>query len=68
MVDYLAKSQLDVALKGQTTEIVDVLQSFIHQVYHRFNNIEKDISDIRSSLGRLTNTIDGFLKRYDKHI
>ena len=65
MSNYVTDKQLTAALSAQTEEIVDVLQSFMHQVDERFNKVEKDISDIKVSIDRLTNTIDGFLKRLD---
>lgn len=66
MSNYVTDKQLTAALSAQTEEIVDVLQSFMHQVDERFNKVEKDISDIKLSIDRLTNTIDGFVKRLDE--
>lgn len=70
MSDYVTNDDLnkalDKALKKQTEEISEVLQVFMHQVDERFNKVEKDISDIKVSLDKLTNTIDGFLKRLDE--
>ncbi len=66
MNSYITNKELTVALSAQTEEIIGVLQTYMHQVDNRFNKIEKDISDIKSSIDRLTNTIDGFVKRLDE--
>lgn len=69
MSDYVTQKQLektlDKALARQTVEIMRVMQTFMHQVDERFNKVEKDIVDIKASIDRLTNTIDGVLKRLD---
>ena len=61
MINYVTDKQLTAALGTQTEEVVDVLQSFMHQVDERFNKVEKGISDIKVSIDRLTNTLDGLL-------
>ena len=66
MSKYITPEDLNTALGKQTEEIIDVLQTYMHRVDDRFNKIEKDISDIKSSIDRLTNTIDGFVKRLDE--
>jgi len=65
MSKYITPEDLNTALGKQTEEIIDVLQTYMHRVDDRFNKIEKDISDIKKSIDRLTNTIDGFVKRLD---
>lgn len=67
MSDYVTQKQLDAALAKQTSEIVDVLHTFMDQVDQRFNKIEQDISDLKTSHDRLLNTIDGFIGRIDKY-
>ena len=69
MSDYVTQKQLEdtlgKALAQQTDEILGVMQNFMQQVDERFNRVEKDIQDIKDSLDRLTNTVDGFVKRLD---
>lgn len=49
---------LDKAIQQQTDELIGVIQNFMQQVDERFNKLER-------SLDRLTNTIDGFVKRLE---
>lgn len=67
MSDHVTQKQLDKALAKQTTEIIDVLQTFMEQVDKRFNKVEQDIADLKKSHDRLLNTIDGFIDRIDKY-
>lgn len=60
-----AFDDLDNKIDKRFDDLTDILQSFMHQVDDRFNKVEKDIADIKSSIDRLTNTINGFLKRLD---
>ena len=57
---------LDSKIDKRFDDLTDIMQTFMHQVDERFNKVEKDISDIKISIDRLTNTIDGFLKRLDE--
>lgn len=68
MSNYATKkdlNELNSKLDKRFDDILEVMQTFMHQVDERFNKVEKDISDIKVSIDRLTNTIDGFLKRLD---
>lgn len=58
-------TDLQVNLDKKFEDVMGVLHTFMAQVDQRFNKVETDISDIRISLDRLTNTLDGFLKRLD---
>ncbi|MDZ7786277.1 MAG: hypothetical protein U5L95_04115 [Candidatus Saccharibacteria bacterium] len=40
------QKQLDTALRSQTDEITDLLQTFMQQTDTRFNNIEAQISQL----------------------
>ncbi len=66
MSDYVTKTELKAALREQTDEIMSVVQMFMHQVDERFTRLENDNIDIKRSLDRLSNTIDGFVKRLDE--
>jgi tetrahydromethanopterin S-methyltransferase subunit B len=66
MSNYVTDKQLTAALSAQTEEIVDVLQTFMHQVDERFNKLEARVDDLDKKFDRLLNTIDGFLKRLDE--
>jgi septal ring factor EnvC (AmiA/AmiB activator) len=57
---------LDKKIDRRFDDLGSVLETFMQQVDTRFNKIEDDIADIHRSLDRLTNTIDGFLKRLDE--
>lgn len=39
--DYITRVDLEDALRSQTDEIVGLIQTFMHQVDSRFNDIER---------------------------
>ncbi len=61
----IAIKTLDKKIDKRFDDLTDIMQTFMYQVDERFNKVEKDISDIKLGIDRLTNTIDGFLKRLD---
>lgn len=65
MKDYITTKDLDKALDKQTDQLIGVLDTFMHQVDERFNKVEEDLADNKASIDRLTDTIDGFVKRLD---
>ncbi len=67
MSQFVTPETLKTALREQTDEIVELLQSFIGQVDVRFNKIEAEIIDLKQSHNQLLNTIDGFIARIDKY-
>lgn len=67
MDESVTKNDLQRALKGQTDEIVGILQTFTLQIDERFTKIEREITELKDSHNRLLNTIDGFISRIDKY-
>jgi len=67
MSQFVTPETLKTALREQTDEIVELLQSFIGQVDVRFNKIEAEIIDLKQSHNQLLNTIDGFIARIAKY-
>ncbi|MCA9346443.1 hypothetical protein KC960_03050 [Candidatus Saccharibacteria bacterium] len=58
-------NKLDLKIEKRFDDLVEIMQTFMHQVDERFNRVEKDINDIKKSMDRLTNTLDAFVKRLD---
>lgn len=67
MNDSITKEDLKLALREHTDEIMNVMQTFMHQVDDRFNKLEHEIVELKDSHNRLLNTIDGFIGRIDKY-
>lgn len=67
MSDYATKKQLDDAMAKQTSEIVDVLHTFMTQVSNEFTKVNKRLDELDEKYDRLLNTIDGFIGRIDKY-
>jgi archaellum component FlaC len=73
MSDYVTQKQLeetlDEAFKKNNRLIIDEISETMRDLMeafdHRFTKIEKDIQDIKESLDRLTNTVDGFAKHLE---
>ena len=68
MSDTITKQELDSLdkkLDKRFDDVIDIMQTFMQHTDERFNKVEKDIEDIKASLDRLTNTLDGFIKRLD---
>jgi peptidoglycan hydrolase CwlO-like protein len=65
--EYVTKTELKSLFREQTDEILNVFQTFMHQVDERFNAIENHITDLKTSHNTLINTIDGFVGRIDKY-
>ncbi len=78
----ITQSMLDRALDKQSKSIVDDIASIINdfstqvderfdmlesRMSARFEKIEKAFADLQASHDRLTNTIDGFVKRIDDY-
>lgn len=57
----------DVATRKDIDEVLDLMRTFMQQVDERFNRVEEEISDLKASLDRLVNTIDGLIARIDKY-
>ncbi len=53
--DYVTKNDLDASLRASTDEIIGVFQSYMLQVDERFNKIEHEIVEIKSSIIPLEN-------------
>ena len=65
MTDYATKKDVENIVEKAVEDLSEVISTFAQQVDERFNKVEKDIKDIKRSIDRLTNTIDGFVKRLD---
>lgn len=67
--EHITRKDLEVFGAQLSRSIVDDLSEVIgnlaQSMHHELKEIRTDISDIRESLNRLTNTIDGFVKRLD---
>ncbi len=48
-------------------EIGGIIDVFVTQIDTRFNKVESDIADIKSSQDSLVRTIDAFIKRIDNY-
>lgn len=66
-MNSVTKDELEIALRAQTADIVDVLHTFMQNVDDRFSTIEKEVIDLKESHNRLLNTIDGFVGRIDRY-
>ncbi|MEI6481268.1 MAG: hypothetical protein WCO19_03120 [Candidatus Saccharibacteria bacterium] len=67
--DYITKEVLSKELRASENRIIDELSSvigiFAQQMNDEISNVKIDIADIRASIDRLTNTVDGFVKRLE---
>lgn len=69
MSNYATKkdlNELNSKLDKRFDDILEVMQTFMHQVDERFNKLEARVDDLDKKFDRLLNTIDGFLKRLDE--
>ena len=71
MSEYATKQDVqeivDTAVGKAVDDLTDVMKTFMIQVDERFNKVERDIADLRNTLDRLLNSMDGFLARIDKY-
>ena len=61
MVDYAIKDELEGALKEQTEEIINVMQTFVQQMDEGFTKIENRLSSLDQKCDHLINTIDSII-------
>lgn len=57
---------LDKKIDKRFDDLVDVMQTFMHQVDDRFNKLESRVDALDKKFDKLLNTIDGFIKRLDE--
>ena len=67
MNDSILKDELNAALRTQTDEIMNVMQTFIQQVSDSFIDVNKRLDEQDKKYDHLINTIDGFIGRIDKY-
>lgn len=67
MSDYVTQKQLEKALSKQTTEIAEIMQTFMQQVDNEFAKVNKSLDELDKKYDYLINTIDGFIARIDKY-
>lgn len=65
MAEYATKKDVENIVKTAVDDLSNVINQFAFQVDERFNALDMRIIEIEKSLNRLTNTIDGFVKRLD---
>ncbi len=65
MADVATKDDVQKIVDKAVTDISDVMANFAQNVHNEFQDVRTDTADIRQSIDRLTNTIDGFVKRLD---
>ncbi|HSW80655.1 MAG TPA: hypothetical protein VLG47_07800 [Candidatus Saccharimonadales bacterium] len=56
---------LNKKIDSRFDDMMNVMQTFMHQVDARFTKVESEIVDLKISIDKLTNTLDGFLARLD---
>lgn len=66
MSDYATKDDVQEIVNKAVDDLTQIIGNFAQQVDDRFNKVESDIRDLKVSLDRLTNTVDGFVKRLDE--
>lgn len=71
MAEYATKQYVqeivDRAVEKAVTDLSEIITNFAQNVDTRFNQIEKEISELKDSHQRLLNTIDGFVGRIDRY-
>ena len=67
MAEYATKQDVqqivDRAVDKAVTDLSEIIANFAQQVDTRFNEVEKEIAELKDSHQRLLNTIDGFVGR-----
>lgn len=66
MAEYATKEDMREIVREAVDDMSAIIANFATQVDERFNKIEQEQREIRASIDRLTNTIDGFVKRLDE--
>ncbi|RTK94960.1 hypothetical protein EKI60_00680 [Candidatus Saccharibacteria bacterium] len=59
------KTDVELIVKNAVDDLSQIIAAFGQNVHDELVEIRTDIADIRTSLDRLTNTIDSFAKRLD---
>lgn len=67
MADYATKKDVQDIVDKAVTDLSDVLKTFMDQVDRRFNEVERELVELKESHNRLLNTIDGFIGRIDRY-
>lgn len=71
MAEYATKQDVqeivDRAVEKAVTDLSEIITNFAQHVDTRFNQVEKEISELKDSHQRLLNTIDGFVGRIDRY-
>lgn len=67
LAEFVTKSYLDDALKRNTKEIVDVLDTYMFQVDQRFNKLEERMDRLEERMDKLVQTVDRFVARIDHY-
>lgn len=75
MNDYVTQKQLEETLEKAFVKnnrlivdgISETMSAMMDRIDERFNKVEEDIIDIKASIDRLTNTLDGFVKRLEDY-
>lgn len=71
MAEYATKQDVqeivDRAVDKAVTDLSEIIANFAQQVDMRFNEVEKELSELKDSHQRLLNTIDSFVGRIDRY-
>ncbi len=81
MAEYATKEDVKEIVQAAVEDLSGIISSFASQVDERFNKVEADIfkiqqdfaemrrqnMEIKESLDRLANTVDGFIRRIDNY-
>lgn len=65
MSDFATKKDVKEIVNKAVEDLSDVIDQLAQSMHKELVTIKKDIADIKLSIDRLTNTIDGFIKRLD---
>lgn len=65
MADFATKDDVQQIVNKAVDDLSEIIATLSQSMHSELADVKKEIADIRVSLDRLTNTIDGFVKRLD---
>jgi len=67
MSDYATKNDVQEIVKEAVTDLSEVIGNLAQSMHNELDDIKLEQREIKRSIDRLTNTIDGFVARIDRY-